>query len=296
MNKRKLWSLVVLCLLVFGCPMSVLAGTFEETSSGWHYRKDDGNYARSEWVLDQGVYYYLDGDGIMMADTTTPDGYLVGGDGSWVTERQVTGGYVRTPYDNCPYFYDPKWQTFIFDEATDYAGVNDTLVMSAVRGITPASELSEKNKAVYEEVCRFLTGFDYGASDYEKAKKVYEEITGRAVYHEGKYMQADDEAYSILVTGTGKCVGFARTYKLLANVVGLKCGIREDGAHMWNAVYVDGEDMMIDASTIGTSADFYLGRQKAECTYCGHKNTFGNRETGRPCANCGIQIQNPKYN
>ena len=56
MNKRKLWSLVVLCLLVFGCPMSVLAGTFEETSSGWHYRKDDGNYARSEWVLDQGAY------------------------------------------------------------------------------------------------------------------------------------------------------------------------------------------------------------------------------------------------
>ena len=33
-----------------------VAGTFEETSSGWHYRKDDGNYARSEWVLDQGAY------------------------------------------------------------------------------------------------------------------------------------------------------------------------------------------------------------------------------------------------
>ena len=79
MRKRKLWSLVILCLLVFGCPMSVLAGTFEETSSGWHYRKDDGNYARSEWVLDQGAYYYLDQNGIMMADTTTPDGYLVGG-------------------------------------------------------------------------------------------------------------------------------------------------------------------------------------------------------------------------
>lgn len=56
MNKRKLWSLVILCLLVFGCPISVFAGTFEETSSGWHYRKDDGNYARSEWVLDQGAY------------------------------------------------------------------------------------------------------------------------------------------------------------------------------------------------------------------------------------------------
>ncbi len=61
MNKRNLWSLVILCLLVFGCPISVFAETFEETSSGWRYRKDEGNYARSEWVLDQGVYYYLDG-------------------------------------------------------------------------------------------------------------------------------------------------------------------------------------------------------------------------------------------
>ena len=94
MRKRKLWSLVILCLLVFGCPMSVFAGTFEETSSGWHYRKDDGNYARSEWVLDQGAYYYLDQNGIMMAGTTTPDRYLVGGDGSWVTERQIGRAHV----------------------------------------------------------------------------------------------------------------------------------------------------------------------------------------------------------
>lgn len=231
----------------------------------------------------------------MMADTTTPDGFLVGEDGSWVMEKQVMGGYVRTPYDNRSYYFDPEWQVFVFDETTDYAWVTDTLVLSAVRGITPASELSEKNRAVYEEVCKFLTGFDYGASDYEKAKRIYEEITSRAVYQEGKYVQADEEVHSILVAGTGKCVGFARTYKLLANAVGLKCGFREDGAHMWNAVYVDGEDMVIDASTIGTSADFYLGRQKAVCPHCGHKNTFGNRETGRPCVNCGIQIQNPRY-
>lgn len=296
MRTGKLWSLMILCLMVFICSMSVFAGTFEETSSGWHYRKDDGNYARAEWVVDQGVYYYLDENGIMMADTTTPDGYLVGGDGSWVMEKQVMGGYVRTPYDNQSYYYDPDWRRYIFDGETDYAWVSDHRVLAAVRGILPVSELSEADKAVYDELEKFLIGFDYGASDYEKAKRVYEEITKRAVYHEGKYVQADDEVHSILIAGTGKCVGFARTYKLLANAVGLKCGFREDGAHMWNAVYVDGEDMVIDASTIGTSADFYLGRQKAVCPHCGHKNTFGNRVTEQPCNNCGVQIMNPKYN
>ena len=49
MKKRNLWILVVLCLLMFVCPMSVSAGTFEEISLGWRYRKDDGNYARF-WI------------------------------------------------------------------------------------------------------------------------------------------------------------------------------------------------------------------------------------------------------
>ena len=107
---------------------------------------------------------------------------------------------------------------------------------------------------------------------------------------------ADDEVHSILIAGTGKCVGFARTYKLFANAVGLKCGFREDDAHMWNSVYVNGKAMAIDASTVGTSADFYLGRMKAACPYCGHENTFGNRVTEQPCTGCGTQIMNPKYN
>lgn len=296
MKKQKLWFLMVWCLMVLCHPMSVFAGTFERTSSGWKYRKDDGSYAVSEWVIDQEKYYYMDVKGVMMANTTTPDGYLVGADGSWVTDKQVTGGYVKTPYDNQPYQYDSDWRRYIFDEDTDYAWVSDHLVLAAIRGIIPASELSEINRAIYEEVNKFLTGINYEASDYEKAKWVYEEITSRAVYHDGRYEQADDEVYSILINGTGKCVGFARTYKLLANAVGLKCGFREDGAHMWNAVYVDGETKAIDASTIGTSADFYLGRETMICPYCGYRNTFGNRETGHPCVNCRIQIQNPRYN
>lgn len=295
--KFKRWlGLAVLCMAVLVCPIRAFAGAFENTGDGWRYRKEDGSYARSEWVLEQNQYYYLDQNGRMMANTTTPDGYLVAADGSWVTERQVMGGYVRTPYDNQSYCYDPDWRRYIFDESTDYAEVSDHNVLAAVRGIISASELSEMNRAVYDEVCKFLTGFDYGASDYEKAKQVYEEITGRAVYREGEYEQADDETYSILVTGTGKCVGFARAYKLFANAVGLKCGFRADMAHMWNAVYVDGSAMTIDASTVGASADFYLGRVKISCLYCGHEIMFGNREIEKPCYGCERQVKNPKYN
>ena len=48
----------------------------------------------------------------------------------------VAWRYVRTPYDNRPYNYDPEWQVYIFDEDTDYAWVNDTRVLAAVRELS----------------------------------------------------------------------------------------------------------------------------------------------------------------
>lgn len=296
MRTGKRWFGIIFALV---CALSLSTTTYagwEMSGGSWHYRDVNNSYALSQWVNDSGNWFYLNERGVMEVSTTTPDGYLVGADGRWVQERQENGNYVRTPYDNQPYYYDPNWEIYVFDEETDYAWVTDTRVLAAVRGILPATELSEKQYAVYEEVCRFLEGFDYGASDYEKAKRVYEEINGRAVYNDGTYEQADDEVYSILITGKGKCVGFARTYKLLANAVGLKCGFRENGAHMWNGVYIDGAAKGIDASTIGTSAEFYLDKTNDICPSCGYENTFGARESARLCFQCGTQIYNPKFN
>lgn len=296
MRKRTGWKLAAIFMAVSLNPITAYAGTWENTSAGYQYQKDDGNNARAEWITENGISYYLNQNGIMAVNTTTPDGYLVAADGSWVTETQVTGGYVRTPYDNRPYRYNPEWQIYVFDETTDYAWVTDTMVLAAVRGIIPVSELSEKNQAVYGEVCKFLTGFDYGASEYDKAVRVYDEITKRAVYNWGDYTQEDDEVYSILINGTGKCVGFARAYKLLANAVGLKCEFRENGAHMWNAVYVDGIAKSIDTSETRTDAEFYLGTVVVNCPVCGYRNVFGLRETSHPCPGCKTHLDNPEYN
>ena len=286
---------IMTAVLVAASPITAYAG-WEMSGSSYRYRQENGNYATSCWIEEGGKFYYLDEHSLMAKNTTTPDGYLVAADGSWVAEQQVLGGYVRTPYDNRPYFYDPEWQVYVFDEDTDYAWVNDTRVLAAVRGIIPVSELSEKNQAVYNQVCEFLTGFDYGASDYEKATRIYDEITGRAAYNWGKHTQADDEAHSILVNGTGQCVGFARAFKLLANAVGLKCGLRENGAHMWNAVYIDGVAKSIDVSSTRTDASFYLDVVELECPFCGYRNVFGVREISHPCPNCKEQLDNPEMN
>lgn len=280
--------------LAAASPLTAYAG-WEASGGSYRYRQEDGSYAVSQWIEDGGISYYLDGNGQMAANTTTPDGYLVASDGSWVTERQALGGYVRTPYDNQPYFYDPDWQYYIFDETTDYAWVTDNHVLAAIRGIIPVTELTEKGQAVYEGLCKFLTGFDYAASDYDKATIVFNKVRSYATYNWGDYTQADDEVYSILFKGTGKCVGFARTYKLFANAVGLKCGIRENGAHMWNAVFIDGEARSIDTSGTDSTSESYLDITAEECPECGTRIVFGKRDKARSCSNCQVLIENPNF-
>ena len=73
MKKSTGWKLAAIFLAVTLTPMPAYAGTWENTSAGYQYQKDDGNYARAEWVTENGTSYYLDQNGVMAVNTTTPD-------------------------------------------------------------------------------------------------------------------------------------------------------------------------------------------------------------------------------
>lgn len=46
--------------------------------SEWHYSYPDGSVKEKEgWVNSNGNWYYINSDGIMAKDTTTPDGYKI---------------------------------------------------------------------------------------------------------------------------------------------------------------------------------------------------------------------------
>lgn len=55
-----------------------------QDATGWWYRNADGSYPVNTWKEINGKQYYFDGNGYMLHDTTTPDGYLVGSDGAWI--------------------------------------------------------------------------------------------------------------------------------------------------------------------------------------------------------------------
>ena len=257
MKRKYMMTCILSGFLCFAGAFSAFAG-WEKQGEDYRYRNEDGTYTASQWVMDQGNYYYLGADGTMWSNTTTPDGYLVAADGSWVQDTQALGGYVRTPYDNQPYRYREDAEVYIFDEQTDDLWGKDSFVLAAVRGIYPVSSLDAERQQVYQKVNEFLVDFPYEASDYEKAKIIFDYLQSIATYALSNGHDGRNSAHGVLINGEGNCVGFADAYKLLANAVGVRCAIRSGNGHQWNRVYVDNEWKPIDASAFGSYAESYL--------------------------------------
>ena len=57
---------------------------WKNSGYGWWYQRANGTYPHSEWEIINGIWYYFDANGYMLADTTTPDGYYVDANGAWV--------------------------------------------------------------------------------------------------------------------------------------------------------------------------------------------------------------------
>lgn len=59
---------------------------FYEGTEWCVYHEKDGisEKLKNQWVIDNGRYFYLNENGNMLANTTTPDGYVVGSDGAWI--------------------------------------------------------------------------------------------------------------------------------------------------------------------------------------------------------------------
>lgn len=63
---------------------------WKQDGNGWWYQNADGSYPVNQWKEIDGKQYYFGGDGYMLTNTTTPDGYNVGSDGAWIQESEQT--------------------------------------------------------------------------------------------------------------------------------------------------------------------------------------------------------------
>lgn len=107
------------------------AGAFEGTeTSGWvkeengtyRYRKPDGTFVSNSWLTIEDKNYYMNEDGIMMADTITPDGFYVNPKGEktnyhpgWVQDENGWRYITKNGYYAASTWFqdvDGKWYYF----------------------------------------------------------------------------------------------------------------------------------------------------------------------------------------
>ena len=70
---------------------AVFAGEWKQEADGrYWYQNDDGSYPVNQWQEIAGKQYYFDADGYMLANTTAPDGSLLGTDGAKITLHTVS--------------------------------------------------------------------------------------------------------------------------------------------------------------------------------------------------------------
>lgn len=100
--KRKPATVLAAMLLSAAMALPTFAAGWQRDGRGWWYQYADGRYAAGQWEQMQGSWYYFDADGYMatgwrqiggkwyylnssgemLRNTTTPDGYRLGIDGS----------------------------------------------------------------------------------------------------------------------------------------------------------------------------------------------------------------------
>ena len=94
--KKKLFTMIAISAMTLSMSFSAFAmGSWQKDENGYWWQYTSGGYPASTWKWIDGngdgtvESYYFDGNGYMMANTTTPDGYTVNADGAWVVDGVV---------------------------------------------------------------------------------------------------------------------------------------------------------------------------------------------------------------
>ena len=106
MNKtiKRFLEIALAATMVVGTSMTSFAAGWQQNGTGWWYgtNADNSTWYSNGWQWIDGKCYYFDGNGYMLSNTTTPDGYTVDASGAWVingvVQTQGTGTETNTIY------------------------------------------------------------------------------------------------------------------------------------------------------------------------------------------------------
>lgn len=241
--------------------------------TGFVYENSDGTYAKNGWQWIDGKCYYFDEKGVMLANTTTPDGYRVGATGAWIVNGEVQTQAVEYKTN---VVYDPahplagkidEWDLRLPKTYIGYSMIVNDNVQALLTGqldqyyippvgysINPTTgtqmyveqEDYDKNvyytQALYNWFCDWLNGMDFeNMTEMEKAKEI-QKVLAQGINQTGmgESVQFRNGDYSVLIDKQGVCAEYAMTATALATALGLKSAVSGTGDHAVYYIQVDG--------------------------------------------------------
>ena len=275
--KKQMVTLFMAVTLSVSMSMTALAGQWKQSGTDWKY-EDNGTYPTNTWKWIDGKCYYFDGNGYMLSNTTTPDGYQVDASGAWVVngvvQTQATGSTGNAAHSGN---YDPAHPLAGMVDAwnsrlpTKYLGefviANDN-VQALLTGqmdqyyIPPvgystnpttgtqmyvSQEDYDKNvyntQALYNWFCNWLNGMNFESmSEMQRAKEI-QKVLAQGINQTGMGEAVDSRyaEYSVLIDKKGVCAEYAMTATSLAKALGLKSAVSGTGDHAVYYIQVDGK-------------------------------------------------------
>ena len=224
--------------------------------------------------------YYYDDNGIMLTNTTTPDGYTVDSNGAWGVhggvQTQTSGtasntvnhnaGYdpahplagkidewnLRLPYNMVGpmYICNSNVQAMLTGQMDQYYAApvgESTNPRTGTKMYTRQEEYDAaraNEQALYNWFCNWLNGMDFeNMSEMDKAKEIQKVLASTSYDYEWYYSDRSgsrDSYTSVLINGGGVCAEYAMTATALAKALGLKSAISGTGDHSVYYIQVDG--------------------------------------------------------
>ena len=123
------------------------------------------------------------------------------------------------------------------------------------------SRISEIQTQIESRVSTIMSKIDSSASEYEKALKIFDYITLNTSYARDEIENIEDNVKistieGVFIDNSAVCLGYAKAYQYLLNAAGIDaitvCGNAQtpdgDSGHAWNAIVIDGEIYLSDAT------------------------------------------------
>ena len=174
-----------------------------------------------------------------------------------------------------PTFELPRgWKKYTPPNIDDMS-IDDTSSLLAAWEAGSSDGLGYKAKAAYERCAEVIdTVIDEEMNDYEKEWAIYSWLVNNVGYdwrHQDPSKTTPRDSfrpYGALLNGTAVCLGYATTFQLLMDMLGIEC-ITVVGAafhstedHAWNMVRLNGEWYCVDATW-----DLGHGSSPNRCNY-----------------------------